>query len=44
MRKTINDLDAEQREALLHVVDLGIALCSSGLIVCMLKLVYDVFS
>jgi hypothetical protein len=43
MRKVIDDLDAEQREALLHVVDLGIALCSSGLIVSALKLFCDVF-
>ena len=38
MRKAINDLDAEQRAALLHVVDLGTALCSSGLIVGVLRL------
>ena len=43
MRNAINDLDAEQRKALLYVVDLGTALCSAGLIVCMLKLVCDAF-
>ncbi len=42
MRKVLNDLDTEQREALLYVVDLGIALCASGLIVSMLRLVCDV--
>jgi hypothetical protein len=41
MRKTIPEMDAEQRAALLYVVDLGTALCASGLIVSLLKSVVD---
>jgi hypothetical protein len=41
MRKALAELDADQREALLHVVDLGTALCASGLIVSLLKSVVD---
>ena len=41
MRKVVDGLDADQREALLHVVDLGIALCSSGLIVGTFRLTCD---
>jgi hypothetical protein len=37
MRKAIAELDADQRAALLHVADLGTALCASGLIVSLLK-------
>jgi hypothetical protein len=44
MRKVIDDLDADQREALLYLVDLGTAACSAGLIVGMLKLLCDLFS
>jgi len=42
MRKVIAELDAEQRNALLYVADLGTAIFSSALIVCLLKLVGDV--
>ena len=41
MRKAIAELDAEQRAALIEVVDLGTALSVSGLIVGVLKLVVD---
>jgi len=41
MRKTLAELDAEQRSALLYVVDLGTAICASGLIVSLLKLIVD---
>ena len=41
MRKTIPEMDAEQRAALLYVVDLGTALCASGLIVSLLKSAVD---
>jgi hypothetical protein len=41
MRKVIAELDAEQRAALLHLTDLGIAICASALIVSVLKLVGD---
>jgi len=41
MRKVIDLLDDEQREALLEVVDFGIAMCSAGLTVELLKGVAD---
>jgi len=41
MRKAISELDADQRAALLYVVDLGTALCAAGLIVSLLKSVVD---
>jgi hypothetical protein len=41
MRKVIGLLDDEQREALLEVVDFGIAMCSAGLAVALLKGVAD---
>jgi hypothetical protein len=37
MRKVVGSLDGEQRHALLWLADFGIAVCSSGLIVMMLK-------
>lgn len=41
MRKAIAELDAEQRETLLYLADLGSALFSSALIVCILRVVGD---
>jgi hypothetical protein len=41
MRKVIDLLDDEQREALLEVVDFGIAMCSAGLIVELFRVVAD---
>ena len=41
MRKVIGLLDDEQREALLEVVDFGIAMCSAELVVALLKGVVD---
>jgi hypothetical protein len=41
MRKVIAKLDAEQRAALLQLTDFAIAICASGLIVGLLKLVGD---
>jgi hypothetical protein len=38
MRKAIEELDEEQRDTLLYVADLGTALCASGLIVSVLRL------
>jgi len=43
MRKVIAGLDAEQRAALLHLTDFGIAICGSGLIVGLLKLAGDLW-
>jgi hypothetical protein len=37
MRKVIGLLDDEQWEALLEVVDFGIAMCSAGFVVALLK-------
>lgn len=42
MRKAIAELDAEQRAALLCVVDFGMAICTSGLIVGLVKSVVDI--
>ena len=42
MRKAIDQLDAEERAALLYLVDVGTAMCASGLIVSLLKLVVDI--
>jgi hypothetical protein len=42
MRKAIDQLDAEERAALLYLADLGTAICSSALVVSLLKLVVDV--
>jgi hypothetical protein len=42
MRKAIDQLDAEERAALLYLADLGTAICSSALVVSLLKLVIDV--
>src|SRR5262249_47833554 len=44
MRKGIAELDAEQRAALLQVVDLATAICASALIVSVLKFVVDLLS
>jgi hypothetical protein len=41
MRKVIDLLDDEQREALPEVADFGIAMCSAGLAVALLKGVAD---
>ncbi|MBR0691810.1 hypothetical protein [Bradyrhizobium lablabi] len=41
MRKAIAQLDAEQREQLLYLADLGAALCSSALAVGLLKVIVD---
>ncbi len=43
MRKVIAELDAEQRAALLHLADFGIAICASGLIVSLLKVAGDLW-
>ncbi len=42
MRKVLDELDAEERAALLYLADLGTAICSSALFVSLLKLVVDV--
>jgi hypothetical protein len=42
MRKAVDQLDAEERAALLYLADLGTAICSSALAVSLLKLVVDV--
>jgi len=41
MRKAIAQLNAEQRETLLYLADLGLASFSSALIVCVFKVVID---
>jgi hypothetical protein len=41
MRKAIAELDAEQREALLYLADLGTAVCASGLIVSLMRAFVD---
>jgi hypothetical protein len=41
MRKAIAQLDAEERETMLYLVDLGTAVFSSALIVRVLKVVGD---
>jgi hypothetical protein len=41
MRKAIAQLDAEQRETMLYLADLGTAVFSSALIVRVLKVVGD---
>jgi hypothetical protein len=41
MRKVIAELDAEQRETLLYLADLGTAVFSSALIVSLLRAVGD---
>jgi hypothetical protein len=41
MRKALAALDAEQRAALLCVADFGLAICASGLITSLVKLVVD---
>jgi hypothetical protein len=42
MRKAIDQLDAEERAALLYLADLGTAMCASALIVGLMRLVVDV--
>jgi len=42
MRKAIDQLDAEERAALLYLADLGTAMCASALMVSMLKLIVGV--
>jgi hypothetical protein len=39
MRKAIAELDEEQRATLLYVADLGTAVCTSALIVSILRLI-----
>jgi hypothetical protein len=39
MRKALDALDEEQRAALLYVADFGTAVCLSGLIVSLLRLI-----
>lgn len=41
MRKAISELDAEQKRQLLYLADLGTALFSSALVVCVLKAFVD---
>ena len=41
MRKAMAELDAEQREALLYLADLGTAICASGLIVSLMRAFVD---
>jgi hypothetical protein len=41
MRKVIAELDAEQRETLRYLADLGLASFSAALIVCVFKVVID---
>jgi hypothetical protein len=41
MRKAIAELDAETREVLLYVADLGTAVCASGLIVSLMRTFVD---
>jgi hypothetical protein len=43
MRKTLSELDDEQRAVLSEIADLGTAIFSSGLIVALLKTVIDLF-
>jgi hypothetical protein len=43
MRKAIAELDAEQRAQLLYIADLGTAMLSSALVVCILKAIVDLF-
>lgn len=43
MRKALNELGAEERDALLYVADLGTAMCSSALIVSILQFVVGLF-
>jgi hypothetical protein len=44
MRKALNELDAEERDVLLYLADLGTAMCSSALIVTILQFVGGLFS
>jgi ABC-type nickel/cobalt efflux system permease component RcnA len=37
-------LDAEQREVLLYLADLGLAVCSAALVVCLLQAIVDLAS
>ena len=39
MKKAMAELDAEQREALRYLADLGLAVCSAALIVVLLQAV-----
>ena len=41
MHKAIAKLDAEQRETMLYLTDLGTAIFASALIVCVLRVVGD---
>ncbi|MHC6152224.1 hypothetical protein ACVSQB_10550 [Bradyrhizobium elkanii] len=44
MRKAIARLDAEQRAQLLYLADLGTAMFTSALVVCILKAIVDLFA
>ena len=41
MKKAMAGLDAEQREALLYVADLGLAVCSAALAAGLLRTIVD---
>ncbi len=43
MRKALAQLDAEQREQLVYLADLGTALCSSALVVGILQAIVGLF-
>jgi hypothetical protein len=43
MRKALTKLDAEERDGLLYLADLGTAVCLSGMIVSILKTAGDLF-
>jgi ABC-type nickel/cobalt efflux system permease component RcnA len=44
MKKAMAGLDAEQREALLYLADLGLAICSAALVVSLLQAMVDLVS
>lgn len=43
MRKALDELEEEGRNALLYLADLGTAVCMSGLVVSVLKFIGDLF-
>ena len=44
MKKAMAELDAEQREALLCLVDFGLAICSAALVATSLYVIIDLVS
>ena len=44
MKKAMAALDAEQREALLYLADLELAICSAALVVSLLQAIVDLVS